>query len=249
MPVNTPTLVVVAHENAVIEAGIRHILEAWPEFQVQPHASSNQLAPTRAAEPDILVLDQESGIRCAMSHQLNPTVRTKVMVVASMAQETHVREALEAGVRGYVLVGCSADEIVTAARAVAAGRRHLCSAATLRMADSLAQPTLTVREGEVLALIFRGFNNKEVARALCISVGTVKSHMRGLLGKLGARCRTEALWIASQRGLITRPDGDVSDQGALPAHTTSAVRTAAPRTSGVRTRPLLNFGAQQSAAI
>jgi DNA-binding CsgD family transcriptional regulator len=116
------------------------------------------------------------------------------------------------------------------------------------MADSLAQPILTLREGEVLALIFRGFDNKEVARALCISVGTVKSHMRGLLGKLGARCRTEAPWIASQRGLISRTEAEASDQDSPPAHSTFSGRSAVPRTAGIRTKPLLNPGAQSATA-
>lgn len=205
MPISRTTVVSVAHENAVIEAGIRHILAAWPEFEIQPSAGSNVIVGAHAAVPDLLIADAESGIACASNHRLDRS-RARILIVAMTGQEADVRLALEAGIRGYVLIGCSKDEIVTAARAVAAGRRHLCSASTLRIADSLAQPTLTLREGEVLALVFRGLNNKEVARSLDISVGTVKSHMRGLLAKLGARCRTEALWIAFQRGLITRPE-------------------------------------------
>jgi hypothetical protein len=75
-----------------------------------PNQKERCYAFAHAAEPDILVLDHEDGIRRAMSHQLDPASRAKVMVVASMAQEAHVREALEAE------VGCSAEEIVTAAR-------------------------------------------------------------------------------------------------------------------------------------
>lgn len=200
-----PAVVRVAHDNAVIEAGIRHILGAFPEFRIEPPAGSSPFDEALAGGPDLRVASHDGGLAWARDHQFS-SARTQVMVIAMAPQEADVRCALEAGIRGYVLVGCAEHEIVAAARNVAAGRRHLCSTASLRMADSLSQPALTLREGDVLALVFRGLNNKEVARSLDISVGTVKSHLRGLMAKLGARCRTEALWIASQRGLILRAD-------------------------------------------
>jgi DNA-binding NarL/FixJ family response regulator len=195
MPLNRPMAIELAHDDPVIEAGLRYILGAWPEFELRPAVDRDRGAPA-----DVVILDHDSGVRRAADPQAGARQGARILVVAMRGQEIEVRNALEAGVRGYVVVGCSADEIVSAVRAVAAGRRHLCSAATLRMVDSLSRPALTAREGEVLALVRRGHNNKEVARALGISVGTVKAHMRGLLSKLGARCRTEALWIASQQG-------------------------------------------------
>jgi len=203
MPLSRPTVVEVVHQNAVIEAGIRCILETSPEFDVR---TSHPPAP----EPDLVVLDPDGVPERLARHRPGASANPHVIVVAMAVQETDVRRAWEAGVRGYVILGGAAEEIVTAARAVAAGRRYLCPAATLLMADSLTQPVLTPREGDVLALVNRGQNNKEVARSLEISVGTVKSHMRGIMTKLGARCRTEALWIASQRGLIARQANAVS---------------------------------------
>ncbi|HSI49479.1 MAG TPA: response regulator transcription factor [Ideonella sp.] len=216
MSLITPTVVQLHHENAVVEAGLRQLLGAWSDFDVQPPASEGHMASPQPSVPDLLVVDHDSGVRWALNHRLDPVAHTKVMIVSMRGQEADVQRALEAGVRGYVLIGGSADEVVSAARAVAAGRRYLCTTATHRMADGLARPTLTRRESEVLAFVFRGRNNKEVARSLGISVGTVKSHVRALLGKLDARCRTEAVWIASQCGLVgavdlrpisTRPHG------------------------------------------
>jgi len=203
MPLSRPTLVEVVHQNAVIEAGIRCILETSPEFDVR---TSHPPAP----ELELVVLDPDGAPERLARRRPGACANPHVIVVAMAVQETDVRRAWEAGVRGYVILGGAAEEIVTAARAVAAGRRYLCPAATLLMADSLTQPVLTPREGDVLALVNRGQNNKEVARSLEISVGTVKSHMRGIMTKLGARCRTEALWIASQRGLIARQANAVS---------------------------------------
>jgi DNA-binding NarL/FixJ family response regulator len=196
----SPALVGIAHQDPVIEAGLRHILSKWTEFQVDMPADQPR-PPDAAAVPDVLVLDHAAGIAWATQHR-DRLDRTRVLIVSQGGQIADVRAALQVGVRGYVVTGCSEAEIVNATRAVAAGRRHLCTTATLRMADSLSQPTLTEREYEVLALVCRGRNNKDVARALDICVGTVKSHMRGILSKLDAKCRTEALCIATERGLI-----------------------------------------------
>lgn len=194
-----PAVVAIAHEDPVIEAGLRHILSGCDEFRIAD----------AAVMPHVLILDHDAGIAWA-TQQGSQAVKTNVMIVSPRGQEADVRSALAAGVRGYVVTGCREAEIVDAARAMVAGRRHLCTAATLRIADSLSQPTLTEREHAVLALVCRGMNNKEVARRLDISVGTVKSHMRGVLSKLNAKCRTEALCVALQRGLVKRPESERS---------------------------------------
>lgn len=189
------TEVALSHAVPVIEAGLRQILGAWPEFTLRSVPST----------PDVLILDHGSAMqRTSVSPREDPS-RVQILVVAMDGPDLDVHRALEAGIRGYVLASCSADEIVRATRAVAAGRRHLCTAASSRLADRLGQPSLTQREAEVLSLVLRGQSNKDMARALAISVGTVKSHMRTLFSKLGARCRTEALWIASEHGLLSRP--------------------------------------------
>ena len=199
MPPSKPTVLMVQHEHALIDAGLRLVLGAWPEFHVLPaDAPSGQLDAA-----DVVVLDHDTALR--RRHPSQPG-GPNTLVVSSIGQETNVRAALEAGVHGFVSISCSLDEIRMAARVVAAGRRYLCGAASLCIADNLAGPSLTAREFEVVALVSRGRNNKEVARLLGVSVGTVKSHMRALLAKLGAHCRTEAMWIASQRGLIPRPE-------------------------------------------
>lgn len=203
MPLNKPTLVAVAHENVVVAAGLRCILESEPGFEVAA-AFDRRRGFDGDEQPDLLVADHETAVSWAGRHACEPQGPRNILVAAMIGEETDVRRALEIGVHGYVILNCSAEEIARAARAVAEGQRYLCSTATSRMADSLMQPALTARESEVLELVARGRNNKEVARSLGISLGTVKAHMRGLLGKLDARCRTEALWIAAQRGLIVR---------------------------------------------
>lgn len=192
-----PAVLDIQHAHALINAGLRRTLDAWSECHVLPADSpSGQLYAA-----DVVVLDHDAALE--RRHPSQPG-GPNTLVVSTGGQDANVRAALEAGVLGYVSASCSADEIRMAVRVVAAGRRYLCSTASICIADSLALPALTARESEVLALVSRGRNNKEVARLLEVSVGTVKSHVRALLSKLGAQCRTEAMWIASQRGLIQR---------------------------------------------
>ena len=197
MPPHPPAVLDIQHEHSLINAGLRRILDGWSEFHVLPADSLSGLS--HAA--DVVVLDDHVAFQ--RRHPMMPG-GPNTLVVSTMGEDANVRGALEAGVLGYVSASCSADELRMAVRVVAAGRRYLCSTASLCMADSFALPALTARESEVLALVSRGRNNKEVARLLEVSVGTVKSHVRALLSKLGAQCRTEAMWIASQRGLIPR---------------------------------------------
>lgn len=197
MPPQQPPVLGIHHEQALIEAGLRLILGTGSEFHVLPADSPSGVFDTA----DVMVLDHDASL--GRRHPPLPGGPNS-LVVSPIGPDTNVRGALESGVLGFVSASCSADEIRMAVRVVAAGRRYLCGTASIRIADSLALPALTAREHEVLALVSRGRNNKEVARLLEVSVGTVKSHMRALLSKLGAQCRTEAMWIASQRGLIPR---------------------------------------------
>ena len=198
-------LIRIAHQNAVVEAGLRSILDRRPEFEVLPTGVA--WAPAGSAGTvQVVVGDTEAALQAVrLRRERRADFRARVMIVSTVGQDLDVRGALEAGVDGYVIAGSSADDVVKGVTALAAGRRYLCRSATIRMADSMSQPSLTLREIEVLELVSRGKHNKEVARTLGIALGTVKSHMRALLGKLDARCRTEALWVASQRGLVVRP--------------------------------------------
>lgn len=217
------TEVALCHTVPVVEAGLRQILGACPEFALTPPPPALTQWPTRST-PDVLILDHGRAM------QREDLSRAQILVVAMDNHDLDVHRALEAGIRGYVLASCSADEIVRATRAVAAGRRHLCAAASLRLADRLGQPSLTQREEEVLSLVLRGRSNKDMARALAISVGTVKSHMRTLFSKLGARCRTEALWIASEHGMLNR----AGRTGAVPAQMADRPMTAGALAPGTR---------------
>lgn len=126
----------------------------------------------------------------------------KLLALTPNERETDIRRAIESGVHGYVLVGGPLGDLIDAVTAVAHGLRYVSAAVAQHMADSLARAALTSREIEVLELVTAGQPNKSIARALCIELTTVKSHMTAIMSKLGASTRTQAARIAASRGLV-----------------------------------------------
>jgi DNA-binding NarL/FixJ family response regulator len=113
---------------------------------------------------------------------------------------------LEAGASGYVLKTAESRELISAIRAVAAGRSALDPQIAPRIIARAARPTpssdLTDREREVLSLAARGLTNKQIGHDLNISDRTVQNHLANIYGKLSVQSRTEAVTAALQRGLI-----------------------------------------------
>lgn len=195
-------------------AGLRAALEDSPEFELLPpppraggmNRETVATPPTFDTRADVVVTDYEQGlalIASARTHaQLAPSPRPHVLVVTPRETEWDIRQALEQGVRGYLSLGCELEEVAEAARSLHAGMRHIGQSAARRLADSVACTALTSRETDVLRLVAQGRCNKVVAHELNIAVGTVKSHLKTIFEKLGAKSRTEVAMVAQQRGLL-----------------------------------------------
>ncbi len=125
------------------------------------------------------------------------------LLVVSTPQPHVVREAFRRGVRGLVSQSAGIDEISSALQAVAEGRRYISARIAALLADSLAHEDLTRRELEVLGLLSQGRCNKTIARDLDVAVGTVKTHVRAIMVKLGSTSRMAAIVEANRRGLVT----------------------------------------------
>jgi DNA-binding NarL/FixJ family response regulator len=136
-------------------------------------------------------------------------------VMASQHREHAVRQALEAGVQGYLLQGCPVEEFIQGVRRVALGDYFLSRAVAQQMTLNSTRDALTGRESEVLGLIGRGYCNKSIGRELGIALGTVKTHVKAILSKLDAASRTQAVSRAVQRGLIC-PESDEGRGAAWP---------------------------------
>jgi len=193
----------VEHDAPLVAIGINAVLGQHGDMDVR------LVDGTTASdiEPDILVADYASGLKFANRQERarGRDARTaRVLVVTANDREHDVFRALEAGVDGYMELGCDANEVVMGVRQLARGSRYLSATAARRVAESLLQSRLTNREDDVLRLISVGESNKAIAARLEISVGTVKAHVKTIMGKLNARSRTEAASIALGRGLVPR---------------------------------------------
>ncbi|SDN94034.1 response regulator transcription factor [Polaromonas sp. JS666] len=178
--------------------------------------------PQGEANADVVVADYERGLQLideAKAEGSASPYRQKVLILTARESEWEIRTALERGARGYLVHGCDLPELMVAVRTVHRGMRHLCAPAARRLADSMAHATLTNREVEVLRLVVEGCGNKVIARELDIAVGTVKSHLKTIFEKLGAKSRTEVAKLAERRGLLSSSPADVA---ASPRVATSA---------------------------
>lgn len=189
----------VRHGDALLAAGLRAILRNDPDLFVMDGSDE--------ADAQVIVADYDQGLAAASRPGRTADNRRpapKVLVFTSRCSEADVRFALRAGVLGYLVQGCSSQDAIQAARSVHRGARYFCSLATERMANSLAHSALTAREIEVLELLANGLSNKLIARQMDLTVGTIKSHVGAILGKLGSTSRTQAVIVAASRGLVQR---------------------------------------------
>ena len=125
-----------------------------------------------------------------------------VIVLTTYDTDDEISRALKAGAKAYVLKDISADDLVSCIRNVLAGKTYLAPAAAAKLAEGVTRVQLTPREMATLRLLADGKANKEIANELDISERTVKTHLAHLFEKLGVTSRTEAIKVATRRGLV-----------------------------------------------
>jgi two-component system NarL family response regulator len=116
--------------------------------------------------------------------------------------EEDVRRALRAGAKSYLVKGALSEQILETVRKVAEGEASVSPKIASKLTNSLGRPELSARELQVLRHIAAGSSNKEIGQKLFITEHTVKAHVKSILAKLDAMGRTEAIAIASKRGII-----------------------------------------------
>jgi len=170
------------------------------------------LAESRALLPDVVLLDirlegKLNGIEVArVPRQDLPSIR--IVILTGHEDEQYVRALFAIGVDGYLLKTARGPELIEAVRSVVRGIQVVRIEITERAPSAgprsgiAANPNLSEREGEVLALLARGARNKEIAQELGIKTSTVETHISNAMTKLGARSRTEMMSRAVQRGII-----------------------------------------------
>jgi len=126
----------------------------------------------------------------------------KIIVLTTYDSDEDITRALKAGAKAYVLKDITADNLIACIRTVLDGKTYLAPAAAAKLAEGVARVQVTPRELSALQLMADGKANKEIATALDISERTVKTHLGHLFEKLGVTSRTEAIKVATRRGLV-----------------------------------------------
>jgi DNA-binding NarL/FixJ family response regulator len=212
--------VLVADDQAVVRGGLRMILESREDIAVAGEAANGReaLDGVRSLDPDVVLMDIRMPVLDGIEATRRLTVsgaRTRVLVLTTYGMDEEVYDALKAGAAGFLVKTDSPERLVEAVRAVAQGEALLASEITRRLIDRFvagirpgapAPPELddlTERELEVLRHVARGESNAEIARALFVSDGTVKTHVARILAKLGVRDRVQAVVFAYESGLVS----------------------------------------------
>jgi len=221
--------VLVADDQALVRAGFRLILEAQSDITVVAEAVDGDAAVrlARRHRPDVVLMDIRmpglDGLEAtrrllspsddAQPSQVGPPPR--VVILTTFDLDEYVYAALQAGASGFLLKDGSPEHLVAAVRTVAIGDALLAPTITRRLVERYARPPtgrdvaphalseLTARETEVLLLVARGMSNAEIAAALVVSEATIKTHVAGILAKLGVRNRAQAVVFAYESGLVT----------------------------------------------
>jgi two-component system NarL family response regulator len=199
--------VLLVDDHALLRTGVANIINQEPGLHVVAEAANGAegVDAFRAHRPDVTLLDlrmpvMEGGEAVRQIRTIEPNA--KVIVLTTYDADEDIARALHAGAKAYVLKDISADALVSCIHQVLEGKTYLAPAAAAKLAERVTRVQLTPRELSTLQLMADGKANKEIATALGISERTVKTHLGHLFEKLNVTSRTEAVKIATRRGLV-----------------------------------------------
>jgi DNA-binding NarL/FixJ family response regulator len=211
--------VVLADDDVLVRQGLRVLVESAGDLSVVAEAADGEEAVRLAAEhrPDVVVMDVRmpghDGITATREITGWLAPRPRVLILTTFDLDEIVHDALQAGADGFLLKRATPDELIEGIRAVAAGDTLISPALTRRLLSYVAgqRPTspatnlvvpFTAREEEVLRYLSEGLSNAEIAEKLVIGQETVKTHVKHICTKTGARDRTQAVVWAYQTGFV-----------------------------------------------
>jgi len=215
-----PIRVLVVDDHALFRRGLEMVLEQEPDIEVVGEASDGAEAVERASDttPDVVLMDvrmpRRGGIdACTAIKDAVPS--TKIIMLTISDEEADLYDAIKAGAMGYLLKEISIEEVASAIRAVHGGQSLISPSMASKLLNEFASmikrtderqqvptPRLTDREMEVLRLVAKGLNNRDIAKQLYISENTVKNHIRNILEKLQLHSRMEAVVYAVREKLL-----------------------------------------------
>jgi DNA-binding NarL/FixJ family response regulator len=213
--------VALVDDQAIVRNGLARILSPADGFEVVAECANGReaLDELPAAQPEVVLMDIRMPVLdgIAATAGLRDALRdaVAVLVLTTFGEDEVLWGALEAGAAGFVLKDTSAEDLITAVRAVAGGAAWFDPAVTPRILEHYRRRVapmgregarlelLTERELDVLRLMARGATNHEIAATLYVAEATVKTHVGSIFGKLGVRDRPAAIVFAYDHGVVT----------------------------------------------
>jgi len=199
--------IVVADDHPIVREGIVANVSQQSDMSVVAEGSDGveALALIKEHLPDVVLLDlrmpRMDGLEVAV--EVNALhLKTKIIVMTTYENQEDIQRAVKAGARAYLLKDCSQHLLVETIRRVYLGEVYLLPQIAQKLVERMQEPQLSPRELEVLDGVASGESNKEIGVRLCITEGTVKTHVASLLVKLGVASRTNAVREAVRRGLV-----------------------------------------------
>jgi DNA-binding NarL/FixJ family response regulator len=218
-----PIRIVLAEDQSIIRQGLRYIIDAQPDMKVVGEAADGEqaLQATRDTAPDLVLMDirmpRRNGIE-ATRDILAVRPSTKVVLLTTFDIQEYVFDGIRAGAVGYLLKDAETTALLEGIRAAAKGAviyRSAASGQALTQAmqtgtanEAMSEDTripfepLTERELEILQQMALGRRNAEIADILCVSEGTVKTHVHRIIQKFGVEDRTQVVVLAMRRRIV-----------------------------------------------
>jgi DNA-binding NarL/FixJ family response regulator len=217
-----PIRTLIVDDHALFRRGLEIVLVTEPDIEVVGEAADGAEAVERAGEslPDVVLMDirmpRSNGIEaCRSIKDVAPSAR--IIILTMSDEEEDLFDAIKAGASGYLLKDIPLDQVAEAVRSVHGGQSlinpsmagklltefaSIARRETEELPREVPAPKLTDREMQVLKLVARGMNNRDIAKELFISDNTVKNHVRNILEKLQIHSRMEAVMVAVREKLI-----------------------------------------------
>ena len=204
--------VMIVDDHGLLSEGLRRVLDSQHDVEVVGTVNAGNEAIARAASlrPDVAIVDvrlpdvEGPEVTAAV---LDRCPGSRVLILTGLVDDALVLRALEAGATGLVTKDCTAEELIAAVHAVAAGSSRIPALVLSQLITRRTQPhdgpgnDLTPREREVLARLCAGQSAKRIAAEKLVSAHTVRNHIRNILVKLGVHSQLEAVAVARRLGL------------------------------------------------
>jgi two-component system, NarL family, response regulator len=204
---STRLRIMLVDDHSLVRVGLSSIIRLEKDLKVCAEAATGDQAVAlfRTERPDVTLMDLRlpglGGVEATRAIRAE-FPEAHIIVLSTYFTDEEVHASFHAGAMAYLLKSVQREELLLAIRKAAAGQLHVTPDVAARLAARRGRAPLSPRELDVLRLMVGGERNKDIARALDITEGTVKLHVSSILSKLGALDRTEAVTAALQRGIV-----------------------------------------------